>query len=121
LSTISAMLIDMPMSAISAIGKLKKLSGSNQASLSTAAQNRSIARLAPGPAAATHSMSLFGCRRRPKLTGTGFAQPNRMLLSESNRMIAGTRIVPTGSICLSGLAVIRPACHAVGSPKWRAA
>ena len=36
--------------------------------------------LAPGPAAATQRMSRFGFRRLPKFTGTGLAQPKRMLL-----------------------------------------
>ena len=35
-----------------------------------------MSRFAPGPAAATHSMSRLGLRRLPKLTGTGLAHPN---------------------------------------------
>ena len=34
---------------------------------------------------------------------------------------AGTKMVPTGSMCLSGLSVMRPSMLAVWSPKWRAA
>jgi len=60
-------------------------------------------------------MSFFGWRRREKLTGTGLAQPKRK--PASIKLIAGTRIVPTRSMCLSGLSVMRPAAAAVMSPK----
>lgn len=41
------------------------------------AQFGAMIRFVNGPAAATHSMSALGLRRRLKLTGTGFAQPNK--------------------------------------------
>ena len=47
-----------------------------------------IARLLKGPAAATQNMSCFGRRRLAKLTGTGFAHPNK--ISAASRLISGT-------------------------------
>jgi len=45
-------------------------------------------------------------------TGTGLAQPNRKpvapVMAPSARMAPGTSSVPTGSMCLSGLSVMRP-------------
>src|SRR5690349_23801520 len=35
-------------------------------------------------------------------------------------MMSGTAIVPTGSMCRSGLRLTRPCAYAVMSPKWRA-
>ena len=69
---------------------------------------------APGPAAATHSMSRLGSRRFSKLTGTGLAHPKR---NPVNAVRIGTRMVPTGSMCRAGLRLVRPSIHAVLSPK----
>jgi hypothetical protein len=70
------------------------------------AQTMSCARFEAGPAAATQSMSLLGRRRLLKLTGTGFAQPN--MKGENASVTIGRTIVPTGSMCLTGLSVTRP-------------
>ena len=77
-----------------------------------------MARFAPGPAAATQSMSRLGSRRFSKLTGTGLAQPKRKPV-KAVRM--GTTIVPIGSMCRAGLRLVRPSIHAVLSPKYFAA
>ena len=78
-----------------------------------------MTKFAAGPAPATQIMSRFGCRKLPKLTGTGFAQPNRNGAPVSSRT-PGTRIVPTRSMCFSGLSVTRPSIQAVWSPNRRA-
>ncbi|PLK48729.1 hypothetical protein C0V76_11785 [Uliginosibacterium sp. TH139] len=81
-------------------------------------------KLEAGPAAATHSISALGLRKRPKSTGTGLAQPNGGKLAPVMAFIStmppGTSKVPTGSICLRGFSVIRPIMCAVGSPNIRA-
>ena len=53
-----------------------------------------------------HVLAL-GIAQTPKLTGTGLAQPNRNA-AETQQERSGTRIVPTGSICCSGLRLMRP-------------
>ena len=63
----------MPILLISDSGSVKSLPGISQASLSRAAQQKAMNRLAAGPAAATQNMSCLGLRRRLKLTGTGLA------------------------------------------------
>ena len=77
-----------------------------------------ITRFETGPAAATQIMSRLGWRSAPKLTGTGLAQPN--IIPDSSSMIAGTTMVPIGSMCLRGLRKTRPATKAVVSPNIRA-
>src|SRR5262249_6261543 len=69
-----------------------------------------------GPARATSTMSRRGFLSALKLTGTGLAYPNRNGVRRSNK-IAGIRIVPTGSMCLSGFMVTRPKRYAVSSPR----
>ena len=113
--------MNTPAAPIIISGALAKLLPRAWPSWIISAQNTAMTKFTPGPAAATHSMSCLGRRRRPKLTGTGLAQPNRIIPPPSNLLVSritnGTRMVPTGSMCLSGLAVIRPAAAAVMSPK----
>src|SRR5256886_14502838 len=84
------------------------------------AQSSACRKFDPGPAAATQIMSRFGSRRLAKFTGTGLAQPQTkggdLLTHASASNIPGTRTVPTGSTCFSGLSVIRPGILAVGAP-----
>ena len=61
------------------------------------AQPSAMTRLAPGPAAATQSMSCLGRRRLEKFTGTGLAQPNNAPPEDSSRISPGTSKVPTRS------------------------
>ncbi len=68
------------------------------ASLIANAHMTAINRFAPGPAAATHSMSRFGLRNLPKFTGTGLAQPNAYLPPLAIRISAGINMVPIGSM-----------------------
>ena len=125
LSAISTALMKMPAAPINASGMAKPLSGMASATLIRPAQISAISRLAPGPAAATQSMSCFGLRRLLKLTGTGFAQPNRMpappVSFEMIRMVNGTINVPIRSKCRIGFSVMRPSICAVRSPKRKAA
>src|SRR3954453_17604391 len=59
-------------------------------------------------------------RAAAQALGTGVAQPNRKgALNRSRRV--GTRTVPNGSTCLSGLSVTRPSRKAVSSPSFQAA
>ncbi len=51
-------------------------------------------------------------------TGVGFAHPN--IGKWLNARIAGSRTVPTGSMCLMGFNVTRPSMRAVGSPQREA-
>jgi len=55
-------------------------------------------------------MSCLGDLSALKLTGTGLAQPK--IKPEVKYKNAGTKIVPTGSICLIGLRVKRPIIRA---------
>ena len=71
-----------------------------------------IAILAIGPASATQIISCLGDLSALKLIGTGFAQPKISPPGISKR-IAGTNIVPTGSMCFIGLSVTRPIILAV--------
>jgi len=87
----------MPALAISISGS-EIASDAPIANLITNTHNIAIKKLDAGPAAATHNMSFLGLRKRPKSTGTGFAQPNRM--PPSKIVIAGNKIVPKGSMCL---------------------
>ncbi len=72
--------------------------------------------LAIGPANATQIMSRLGLRKLPKRTGTGLAAPRMMGLPTRTRN-KGSKMVPKGSMCLSGLSVTRPNIQAVSSPK----
>ncbi len=65
-----------------------------------------------GPANATSTMPNRNGPSRPKLTGTGFAYPEQKT-RDISRIISGRSTVPNGSICLSGLKLIRPARNAV--------
>jgi hypothetical protein len=47
-------------------------------------------------------MSRRGLRGAPKLIGAGFAKPNKNG-ERRNSSTAGSKIVPIGSMCLSGL------------------
>ena len=62
-------------------------------------------------------MSRFGLRRLPKRTGTGLAYANRKAPEVAKYSSSGIRMVPMGSMCLSGLRVTRPSTKAVLSPK----
>ena len=75
-------------------------------------------RLVAGPARATSTDWFRGWRSRLMLTGTGLAQPKMGLCVRAST--TGTRIDPTGSMCLIGLRVSRPARLAVSSPHQRA-
>ena len=75
-------------------------------------------RLDAGPAAATNTMSRLGCLRFCQVIGTGFAQPNMKPAIMYIR--PGMRIVPSGSMCLSGFSVSRPSIMAVLSPSCSA-
>ena len=66
--------------------------------LITSAQKMAMTKLAPGPAAATQSMSRFGFRNRLKSTGTGLAHPNAYLPWLATRIKIGITIVPISSI-----------------------
>ena len=110
-----------PAAPMSISGAVAKLLPSAWPSWIISAQNTAMARFMPGPAAATHSMSCLGRRRLAKLTGTGLAQPKRIAPPPSSllvsRIASGTSMVPTGSMCLIGFAVMRPRAAAVVSPK----
>lgn len=79
-----------------------------------------VAKLATGPASAVRSRSFNGFLKLYGLTGTGFAQPNTKPVPEKMRS-AGSKTVPTRSMCFMGFRVTRPAYLAVGSPKRSAA
>ena len=66
-----------PAFAMSASGTAMA-SGAPMANLNMIAQKTAMTKFEAGPAAATHSMSFLGLRKAPKLTGTGFAQPNKI-------------------------------------------
>src|SRR3989338_4775289 len=75
--------------------------------------------LTAGPAIPTNIISLRGLFNLEKLTGIGFAQPNKNVFNPKKRnaiKTPGRKMVPTGSTCMSGLSVRRPASFAVGSP-----
>ena len=67
-----------------------------------------------GPASETSTPWLRGLRRRPTVTGTGFAQPKKP--QPDRTMIAGTSSVPIGSTWRTGFRLSRPARFAVSSP-----
>ena len=75
-----------------------------------------IIKLAPGPAAATRIISLLGFRSLWNATGTGFAQPKAHAPWLIRSIPNGTIRVPSGSTCLIGFRVKRPARWAVESP-----
>ncbi len=79
------------------------------------AQIVAMTRLDSGPAAVTRIMLPRGLRMLRASTGTGLAHPNMKPLPDSSR-IPGTRIVPIGSTCRTGLSVSRPSISAVLSP-----
>ena len=71
--------------------------------------HKAIARLDAGPATDTHMTAAFECwRSLDGLMGTGFAQPNPIMISMRLPMI---------SRCFRGLRVGRPFSRAVSSPK----
>ena len=79
------------------------------------AQRNAIPRLAIGPARATSAMSRFGFLRFCQVTGTGLAQPK--MAPPASIIRPGTRMVPSGSMCLRGFSVSLPIMRAVLSPK----
>ena len=72
-----------------------------------------------GPPAATQAMSRRELRKAANFTGTGLAYPKTNGDRASKRN-PGSRIVPTGSMCLKGLRLTRPNWDAVSSPRNRA-
>ena len=108
LNTASNILINIPAPAIfSKIGIFILI-----ARKATKSQPIAIIKFAPGPASATQIMPDLGDRRALKLIGTGLAQPKINPVDIINNA-AGTRIVPTGSMCLTGLRVTLPIILAV--------
>ena len=73
------------------------------------------------PEGQAHVVYVGNAERLEKFTGTGLAQPNNRPPAETSRISAGTSRVPTKSTWRSGFRLIRPLCHAVGSPKCLAA
>ena len=96
----------MPALAIKLNGSAMN-DGESMHNFNTKAQNSAMTKLDAGPAAATHNMSFLGWRKRLKLTGTGLAQPNKM--PPNSMVMAGNKMVPNGSMCLSGFKLMRPA------------
>lgn len=78
-------------------------------------------KLDTGPAAETQILSVLGLRRCEKFTGTGLAHPKIMPPNPDSALntniTPGTKIVPTGSMCLIGFKVTLPNTQAVLSPK----
>src|SRR5207244_11931723 len=72
-------------------------------------------KLLTGPATEVRTSSTPGFLKLRGFTGVGFAQPNTGMCA--NKAIAGSKIVPIGSMCLMGLRVMRPSMLAVGSPR----
>ena len=108
LNTASNILINIPAPAIfSRIGIFILIERK-----ATKSQPIAIIKLAPGPARATQIMPDLGDLRALKLIGTGLAQPKINPVDIINNA-AGTRMVPTGSICLTGLRVTQPIILAV--------
>ena len=123
-STMKMAFTMIPATPISASGIENIPAASVKLSFTISAQNSAIARLAPGPAAATHSMWRLGLRRLAKFTGTGLAQPKMKpppTSLESASSTSGTATVPIGSIWRIGFRLTRPCEYAVRSPKYFAA
>ena len=72
------------------------------------------------PAEATITISRRIFLRRPKLTGTGLAHPNKKGECSCHK-INGNITVPNISICCIGLSDRRPQRYAVSSPSFSAA
>src|ERR1043165_5128551 len=79
---------------------------------------KTMNRFAKGPATATKAISRRGFLRFCQVIGTGLAQPN--IKPPREKRMAGTIIVPIGSICFRGFKVKRPNNLAVGSPHFEA-
>ena len=87
----------------------------NEISASTQSAPPATRKLLIGPATEVRMSSRTGFLKFCGFTGVGLAQPSIGI--RATDAIKGSKTVPTGSICLIGLSVIRPSMRAVGSPQ----
>ena len=108
LNTIRMALMIIPNILIKISGEVSiaMLSGNKLASLAISVQAMAMSKFAKGPAAATSIVSRLRFGKLLKLTGTGLAHPKAKPTVKIKT--SGTRIVPIGSMCLSGFSVRRP-------------
>jgi hypothetical protein len=84
--------------------------------LSISIKTKAKIRFITGPAIEIKISSRLRLEKLEGFTGTGLAHPKTIKLGLSNNIANGIKIVPKGSICTTGLIVIRPIIRAVSSP-----
>jgi hypothetical protein len=70
-----------------------------------------------GPAAATSTMSRRGVAQGAKIDWYRLGVAEQEWRAQQQQHSPGNKMVPNGSMCLSGLKLTRPSRHAVSSPR----